>query len=135
MSRSRTTRPNRIDATDVRRALDDPRDLVENFSQRNWFPPALAELDLVRVTPLPDSDFVWPRWWPRLRASRWRIVMRQYNAAGRLRLPAVAHQPNERPNETPTNLQRALNKPPNEEDPQMATQWWREPRCAEPEGA
>ena len=45
----------------------------------------VAELDLARVTPLPDSDFAWPRWWPKSRASTWRIVMRAYDAKGRLR--------------------------------------------------
>jgi hypothetical protein len=56
-----------------------------HFAHRAWFPPAVADLDLVRVTPLPDSNFAWPRWWPRSRASTWRLVMRQYDAAGRLR--------------------------------------------------
>lgn len=55
------------------------------FARRRWFPPEVAELDLVRVTPLPDSEFVWPPWWPRSRAAMWRIVMRAYDAKGRLR--------------------------------------------------
>jgi hypothetical protein len=56
-----------------------------HFARRRWFPPLVAELDLARVTPLPESDFAWPKWWPRSRASQWRIVMRLYDARGQLR--------------------------------------------------
>lgn len=72
---------------DLTAASPHPLDLAVafHFARRAWFPPALATLDLVRVTPLPESDFSWPRWWPRSRASTWRIVARQYDAAGRLR--------------------------------------------------
>jgi DNA primase len=63
----------------------DPRELAVAFfcARRAWWPPAVAELDIVRVTPLPDA-FAWPRWWPKTWASSWRLITRAYRADGRV---------------------------------------------------
>jgi 5S rRNA maturation endonuclease (ribonuclease M5) len=48
---------------------------------RGLYAPALAALDLVRVTPLPES-YAWPAWWPKAWTDSYRLVMRAYNSAG-----------------------------------------------------
>lgn len=72
----------------VDRTLVDPHvlDLGVAFylARRGWYAPALAELDLVRVTPLPDS-YEWPSWWPRGWTLDHRLVMRAYDHAGVVR--------------------------------------------------
>lgn len=54
------------------------------LSRRGWYAPALAALDLVRVTPLPDA-YTWPSWWRREWALDHRLVMRAYDADGIVR--------------------------------------------------
>lgn len=69
----------------VNRTIVDPHVLDMGvcfyLARRGWYAPALATLDLVRVTPLPDACD-WPSWWPAAWASTWRLVMRAYDAHG-----------------------------------------------------
>ncbi len=69
----------------VNMTLADPHvlDMAVPFfmSGRGWFPPLLASLDLVRVTPLPDT-FLWPTWWPKAWTNAYRVVMRAYSPRG-----------------------------------------------------
>ncbi len=51
------------------------------LARRRWWPPALASLDIVRVTP-PPSAYDWPRWWPSPWAKSWRLITRAYRANG-----------------------------------------------------
>jgi len=51
------------------------------MSRRRLYPPAIAALDVARVTPLPDA-YEWPAWWPRRWARDWRLIVRAYTAAG-----------------------------------------------------
>lgn len=61
----------------------DPRDLAVAFffAARRWWPPTIAQLDIVRVAPLPN-DFAWPSWWPPSWTSSWRLLTRGYTAKG-----------------------------------------------------
>lgn len=69
----------------VNRTMADPHVLDMGvcfyLSGRGWYPSALAALDLVRVTPLPEA-YVWPEWWPKAWATAYRLVMRAYSPAG-----------------------------------------------------
>ena len=60
-----------------------PLDLAVSWflARRRWWPPAVAALDLARVTPLPDA-YSWPAWWPRRWAARWRLIVLAYEADG-----------------------------------------------------
>lgn len=62
----------------------DRRDLDVCFflSKKGFYPPALAELDIARVTPLPTPGVSWPSWWPASWTSSWRLVTRGYDAKG-----------------------------------------------------
>lgn len=85
--------PDKLDALwsatrPVNRTNADPHvlDVAAMFylARRGWFPPALAALDIVRVTPLPDA-YTWPSWWRRGWTLDHRLVMRAYDAGGNVR--------------------------------------------------
>ncbi len=85
-----------VDATQVFPAEQDLR-VAFYLSARRWFAPALAALDLIRVTPIPYL-YDWPSWWPKSWASSWRLITRGYDAAGNI---ASVHARSIIPGQTP----------------------------------
>jgi hypothetical protein len=85
----------------VDRTIVDPDvlDLAVCFhlAGRGWFPPLVAALDVVRVTPLPSS-YAWPKWWPSSWGESYRLVARAYDATGTARsIHARSIVPSEKP--------------------------------------
>jgi hypothetical protein len=74
----------------VTQVAPDPLDLAVTWfcARRRWWPAAVDQLDMVRVTPLPATLPTWPAWWPASWATRWRIAILAYEPDGR---PASLH--------------------------------------------
>jgi hypothetical protein len=49
------------------------------LSARRLFPPAIAQLDVVRVTPV---EYEWPAWWRANWARSWRLITRAFEPDG-----------------------------------------------------
>lgn len=63
-------------------ASDD--DVFDFLNKRNLNLAALAKTGCVRVSPAPTGTS-WPTWWPRGRATKWRLIVPAFDVSGKFR--------------------------------------------------